>query len=576
MAYDQSVRKLLNQRNIDNSRIGYNVNTGTVTVDNKDFMRPQKNYGGTTFTDQPSFNQAYSSYFQQPNVTNLPYNPNNPATMTNLPYNPSNPASLAYLTASNLQNQQPAQPAQQAPQTSQNIIGDIYNRVMNPTPYDVYASPEYSSAQAQSQRTAQQGVRAAQEALGASGFGRSTNLAERAQGIQNQANEYLLTQVVPQLIAQNQARQQQQVSNLGSLISPLMRGEEFAKTFPLQEAQTTGQYLPPGAKELIDRALENKASWPSLDPDTQRAVAEENQLIYGQLASMGIDPSSINQDVGIGQARIAAGKLGIPTLGARQFTEGQRQFDVKAEQDASQFAEQMGLNWAKMSQDEKQFVRSLAVQQQNANTASARANESTATEGKNTVMSDAISNIDQMSPDVRKSFFQEQRAALVEQFGVSGYNQLKNMYIDQYGEPKENPSKPTSSAPSNVSGLINSTASKYGVSSSLASAVASAESNYDQSAESPAGAIGVFQLMPGTASDLGVDPYDIGQNIEGGIKYLSQQLRAFGGDIQKALAAYNWGPGSVSNAVRQYGSNWLAHAPSETRNYVSKIMSMLG
>src|SRR5688572_12011857 len=56
---------------------------------------------------------------------------------------------------------------------------------------------------------------------------------------------------------------------------------------------------------------------------------------------------------------------------------------------------------------------------------------------------------------------------------------------------------------------------------------------------SSAGAIGKMQLMPGTASDLGVDPYDVDQNISGGVRYLKQQLDSFGGDQRKAAAAYN-------------------------------------
>lgn len=86
---------------------------------------------------------------------------------------------------------------------------------------------------------------------------------------------------------------------------------------------------------------------------------------------------------------------------------------------------------------------------------------------------------------------------------------------------------------------------------------------------SSAGAQGAAQLMPGTARGLGVNPRDMRQNVRGGARYLSQQLRTFGGSVPKALAAYNAGPG----AVRKYGG---IPPYAETRNYVARITSMLG
>ena len=107
----------------------------------------------------------------------------------------------------------------------------------------------------------------------------------------------------------------------------------------------------------------------------------------------------------------------------------------------------------------------------------------------------------------------------------------------------------------------------YQIPSKLLRAVAKAESGFNPKAVSKAGAMGVMQLMPGTARSLGVsDPYNARQNILGGAKYLKQNLDRFGGDVSLALAAYNAGPGSVT----KYGG---IPPSNETQNYVKKIMA---
>jgi len=117
-----------------------------------------------------------------------------------------------------------------------------------------------------------------------------------------------------------------------------------------------------------------------------------------------------------------------------------------------------------------------------------------------------------------------------------------------------------------ISGEINALSQKYGLDPMLIDAVIRQESGYQSKVVSKSGAIGLMQLMPATARDLGVkNPYDPHQNMEGGVKYLSQQLNRFGGNVSLALAAYNAGPG----AVQKYGG---IPPYKETQNYVRKIL----
>ena len=116
--------------------------------------------------------------------------------------------------------------------------------------------------------------------------------------------------------------------------------------------------------------------------------------------------------------------------------------------------------------------------------------------------------------------------------------------------------------------VIEGLASKYDIPSKLLMSVVHSESGFNPNATSSAGAIGLMQLMPGTARDLGVDPTDPMQNLEGGTRYLKQQLDRFG-SVPLALAAYNAGPG----AVKKYGG---VPPFKETRDYVDKVMEGVG
>jgi soluble lytic murein transglycosylase-like protein len=114
---------------------------------------------------------------------------------------------------------------------------------------------------------------------------------------------------------------------------------------------------------------------------------------------------------------------------------------------------------------------------------------------------------------------------------------------------------------------ITAAAKKYGLDPALLAGLVKQESGFNPNAGSPAGARGLTQLMPGTAAGLGVtNVLDPVQSLDGGAKYLRAQLDAFGGDVARALAAYNAGPG----AVKRYGG---VPPYAETQNYVRAVQA---
>jgi soluble lytic murein transglycosylase-like protein len=133
--------------------------------------------------------------------------------------------------------------------------------------------------------------------------------------------------------------------------------------------------------------------------------------------------------------------------------------------------------------------------------------------------------------------------------------------------PASAPNAPAMVPPAQIDRLVSTSAAQWGVDPALVKAIIANESGFNANATSGVGAQGLMQLMPGTAAGLGVaDAYDPAQNVSGGTRYIRGLLDRFKGDLPKAIAAYNAGPG----AVEKYGG--IPPYP-ETQNYVQNVLA---
>lgn len=365
-AYTTSVRQSLRNKGIADDEITYDQPTNTVNVRGQSFMKPAKNISGTTFDTQGNFDNAWNQYNKQQTQPPVTANPTTAQPSYSAAIN--NPYDNQY-------NEQ---------------LKALMQAAQNPKPVDVnsiYSSPQWAAIQAQQQRGAQQGIRSAQESMGSAGFGRSTALGERVQGIQNQANEYLQTQALPQLIAQQQAAQQQQYQNQLGMLNQLREQQGLydtryntANNLALQQGELTGNYSNPNTDAIRQLMDINSGKWATAAPDEQRRLHDENVRLAGTIG--GRDTTGEGDYEFAPQRTLQAQQLDRRNFESDRefelakgqqewenaFKEGQFNEDVaqRAWENAfkeKDFAQSMkdaaasrGLQWASLSQRDKEFV----------------------------------------------------------------------------------------------------------------------------------------------------------------------------------------------------------------------------
>lgn len=310
--YDYGIRSGLVGKGVNPSSISYDAGRGYVTVGGKDFMKADKVYNGSSFTTQQNFDNAWNAY-------------NNAAT-TSI----GTPPTTGYTPPTTQPSPTSAVPAPAAPSNM-----DAYNQhmatidaLMKQTvdPNAVYASPEWAAYQAQAAKQAQANTRAAQEAYGSAGFGRSYALGERAQGIQNDATQYMNTQVLPQLMAQARAEQQQKIQNEYGLLdrtwNQVTRDDQLAQNATqnaISKGQLLGVYTTPEMEAAYNEVLQAKQDYALAKTPEERAAAHSRaEAARAKLTGMNANAGLVGSDVTYDQSVANKPNYGIKTAAQQQ------------------------------------------------------------------------------------------------------------------------------------------------------------------------------------------------------------------------------------------------------------------
>jgi hypothetical protein len=483
MAYDVGVRQFLQDKGVANNDIGYDQNSGNVTVKGQNFYKPELNMAGTTYSNRQNLDNAYGNYTKQ-------QQPQDTTVGVGTGQGGSTAGNNGTPTSGTGQTNPYTNPYTQ-------MIGDLIKHLSdtsNAPQQDIYSTPQYAAAKANQYRQSADAIRHASESAAGAGLGHSTIMTDRTQRIQGDSDQQLSTQLVPQIQAQLQQQRQQELQNQQNQLNNYFNLSNQAdsqhnadRNFDAgrQDAATaaTGYYNPSGmnADQINQEITKNSAAYLSANPEVQQQLHARNIYLNGLI---GKTDSTGNGDYTGGNPN---GNVGTRTVQGQQIDNQvsevaynhardsllDKRYEAKFNQDIAQQGFENALKIAVQQHQISNDNAQLAISQMNANTSAANSANSNANMQQDNLMniwkatgkapagihnvaegtpyvqaptsgqeskalqSTYVNNIEKMTPDKRAEFFKNEKSKIINDLDISGFNQLYSMYFDSNGYPKQ-------------------------------------------------------------------------------------------------------------------------------------------
>lgn len=398
MPNNVGVRQYLQGQGIGSNDVGYDKNTGYVTVKGQNFIKPAANLAGTTYDSQQNLDSAYGNYGKQQSIGQPVILPDGSVGKTS--DQTATPVSGEQQGSGQSTPEKAVSAQYTNPYTQQ--IAELMkhlsesNAALN-QPVDVYSTPQYAAAQANQQRQAANSIRHASESAAGAGLGHSTIMTDRTQGIQNDSDAYLATQLVPQIMAQIQAQKQQEYQNEQAQFNNILGLSDRAdanynanRNFDAgrQDAETaaTGIYNPSGLsyQEAKAQMEKNSAAYETATPEEKIRLHDEN-LQLGEMLGQTYDSKT-------GTYSKDQGYVGTKTMTAKQLDSQldevaynhardsllDSRYETKFNQDIQQQGFENALKIALQKHQISNDNAQIAISQQNADTSKTNSDNSQA------------------------------------------------------------------------------------------------------------------------------------------------------------------------------------------------------